>query len=95
MSVPRVGDSCFTRKVFGGGPFLSRPLASPGEKTVAPTSQEKLDSPPSLAEGGQPALGWTHGQTGPPCGPTEGGAAAGVAESGDFAPRPWLRPGCE
>lgn len=54
MSVPRAGDSCFTRKVFGGGPCLSRPLASP-EDTVAPTSQEKLDSPPSVAEGGPPA----------------------------------------
>lgn len=76
MSVPRAGDSCFTRKVFGGGPCLSRPLASP-EDTVAPTSQEKLDSPSSVAEGGPPArAGWTHGQTGLPCGPTAGAAAS-------------------
>lgn len=95
MSVPRVGGSCFTRKAFGGGPFLSRPLSSPGDKTVAPTSRDEFASPPPLAEGGPPALGWTHGRTGPPCGPTEGGAAAGAAGSGDFAPRPRRRPGRE
>lgn len=94
MSVPRAGDSCFTRKVFGGGPCLSRPLASP-EETVGPTSREALDSPPSAAEGGPPARRWTHGQTGLPCGPTAGGAATGAAGSRGFAPRPRPRPGCE
>lgn len=93
VSVPRVGDSCFTRNVWGWTfPFASASFA--GEETLAPISQEELDSPPSLAEGGPPALGRTHGQTGPPSGPTEGGAAAGAAERG-FAPRSWPWPGCE
>lgn len=49
---------------------------------MAPISQEALDSPPSLAEGGPPAPGPTHSRTGPPGGPTEGGAAAGAAAAG-------------
>lgn len=69
-------------KCLGVDLFLSCPLAVPTERTVALTSQEDMDSPPSLAEGGPPAHGWTHGQTGPPRGPTEGGAAAGGAGSG-------------
>lgn len=87
MSVPRAGDSCFTRKVFGGGPCLSRPLASP-EDTVAPTSQEKLDSPPSVAEGGPPARARMDARPDRPTLRTHGGSRG-------FAPGPRPRPGSE
>lgn len=81
MSVPRVPDSCFTRKVFGVDFSFSRPLASPGEETEAPTSQEELDWPPSLGEGGPPTRGRRTARQAHPAGPTEGGAAAGAAGS--------------
>lgn len=79
----------YKRSVWGWTfPFASSVLARRQDGGPHLPGRVRLASP-------HPALGWTHGRTGPPCGPTEGGAAAGAAGSGDFAPRPRRRPGRE
>lgn len=90
MSVPRVGDSCFTRKVSGGGPFPARPLAPQEKRRWPPSPRKSWTRLRLLAEGGPPARGRTHGRAGPPCGPTEGGAA-GVGLRTTALAWAWLR----
>lgn len=89
-AVPRAGDG-LTRIGFGVGRFLSRLLAS-RERSRAPQFPGRVGRA-SLAEGGPPARdGQTHGQTGSPGGPTEGGAAgAGLRATAPALALAWLR----